>query len=293
MSFFRKIIKKLLGFFGIDTKKALDNFDIWILKTALREQKLTSMAEILKKIIPDISKQEERERKSFSMYAETKRRGLQAFQCTLMLEALKEINGKEITVVDIGDSAGTHMIYLKKLAEDDFVINTLSVNLDQRAIEKIRARGLKAMLCRAEDLDLGDKRVDLFTSFEMVEHLHNPAIFFRRLAKKSKCELMLITVPYCKVSRIGLHYLRNGDANELFAEDEHIFELSPNDWSLLFLHSGWKVVRSKIYYQYPRWIPVVSQVLEIVWKRRDYEGFWGAILKKDTTFSDLYKDWEE
>ena len=74
-------------------------------------------------------------------------------------------------------------------------MDTLSVNLDPRAVEKIKARVLERFLCRAEDLDLPGVDIDLFTSFEMVEHLHNPAIFFHRLAKKSSCRKILITRP--------------------------------------------------------------------------------------------------
>lgn len=100
------------------------------------------------------------------------------------------------------------MLYLKELTKDSFEIKTLSINIDQRAIEKIKARGLDAMLCRAEKLDLGNEKVDLFTSFEMVEHLHNPAIFFRRLTKRPGHDKILITVPYMKNSRVGLCHIR-------------------------------------------------------------------------------------
>jgi len=108
-------------------------------------------------------------------------------------------------------------------------VDTVGVNLDPRAIKKITARGQKAILCRAEELDLGDKSVDLFTSFEMVEHLHNPAIFFKRLAKRPGCEKLVITVPYLKQSRVGLYHARRDSSKDIYAEDEHIFELSPQD----------------------------------------------------------------
>jgi len=181
------------------------------------------------------------------------------------------------------------------LTKDKFDVETISINLDPRAIEKIRARGLKAILKRAEDIEPEDIEggIDLFPSFEMVEHLHNPAIFFRRIAKKSSCRRMLITVPYLKQSRVGLHYVRRRSREIIYAEDEHIFELSPEDWMLLLLHSGWKVTFSKIYYQYPTRWPVISSFLRWFWKTSDFEGFWAAILEKETTYSDLYKDWEE
>jgi hypothetical protein len=196
--------------------------------------------------------------------------------------------------MDIGDSAGTHMIYLTKLAGEGLELETISIKLDPKAVEKISAKGLEALLCRAECLDLGpEKPVDLFTSFEMVEHLHNPAIFFHRLAKKSPGNLMVITVPYMRKSRMGLYHTRNPATSPVFAEDEHIFELSPQDWTLLFLHSGWRTTYSATYYQYPRKLPLVSPLLTSFWRHMDFEGFWGAILEKDTSCSDRYQNWEE
>jgi hypothetical protein len=289
----KSFFKKVLILFGLNPQRILEDLDKWSVLAALKENKYTDMFVRLRQIIPDISSQEESEKARFSEYSEIKRRGLQTFQCFLMLEALNKLPTGKLTVADIGDSAGTHMLYLKELARNRFDIDTISVNLDPRAIEKIKARGLKAILCRAEDLDLGKQQIDLFTSFEMVEHLHNPAIFFRRLAKKSACSRMVVTVPYLKNSRVGLHHIRNRTEKVIFAEDEHIFELSPEDWTLLLIHSGWKVVYSKIYYQYPRKLPVISRILQALWRKRDYEGFWGAILEKDTRQSDFYLDWEE
>jgi len=264
------------------------------LKKAVEENKWENSLEELRKIVPD----EEIVNQEFSEITSTpaaklKRRGLHSFQCSLMLKALKDLPRGRLTVVDIGDSAWTHMRYLKSLAKDKFDVDTISVNLDERAIEKIRARGLKAIHSRAEELALGDTEISLFTSFQMVEHLHDPSIFFRRLAKRSKGKRMLITVPYLKRSRVGLHNIRNGFSRPIRAEEEHIFELSPEDWTLLFLHSGWRVARSEIYYQYPRKWVIFNPLWKAFWRVTDYEGFWGVILEKDTTYSDCYQDWGE
>ncbi|MCG2775791.1 MAG: class I SAM-dependent methyltransferase [Desulfobacterales bacterium] len=288
----RIIIKKALTLFGMEPRVVYEKIGMWSLRAAVSNG-LSDLVEKLRTIVPDISNQESSEIDLFNDYWELKRRALQAFQCSLMLKFLDNVNSAELTVVDIGDSAGTHMLYLKELTKGRFNIDTISVNLDPRAIEKIKARGLKAIHCRAEELDLGEQYVDLFTSFQMVEHLHNPAIFFRRLAKKTKSNNILITVPYLKESRVGLHHIRYGTQKNVFAEEEHIFELNPQDWTLLFLHSGWKVVYSEIHYQYPRKWPIISPILKYFWKYSDFEGFWGAFLEKDTTFSDCYQDWED
>jgi hypothetical protein len=247
----------------------------------------------LRHVQPDLSEQYSAGSEVYNDYAELKLRGMHAFQCRLMLMAMEAIPNREIKVVDIGDSAGTHMLYLRELTKGRVEIDTISVNLDPRAIEKVRTRGLKAMLCRAEDLDPGGQDIDFFTSFEMVEHLHNPAIFFHRLAKKSSCNKIVLTVPYVKQSRVGLRHVRNGSQQTIFAEDEHIFELNPEDWTLLMQHAGWRIVYSETYYQYPAGWFAISPLLSYYWRKTDFEGFWGAILEKDTSFSDRYQDWED
>jgi len=287
-------LKEKLESCGIDVKRMVFFLRKVSLGKALKENGLQKLKEKLGRIVPDadIVKQEFSECTDTD-YKRLKRRALQAFQCSLMLKALKNSQGK-LTVVDIGDSVGTHMRYLKALTKDRFDVDTVSVNLDERAIERIKAIGMEAIHSRAEDLDLGDKEIDLFTSFQMVEHLHNPSIFFRRLAKKSKGNRILLTVPYVKKSRVGLHHVRNEFCRPIRAEEEHIFELNPKDWSLLFLDSGWKVTYSKINYQYPRKWPIMRWFWKTLWRvPLDYEGFWGAILEKDTAYSDNYQDWED
>jgi 2-polyprenyl-3-methyl-5-hydroxy-6-metoxy-1,4-benzoquinol methylase len=286
------VIRKMARMAGGRPAQLAKRLNTWSIRRAIRQNSYHALVEKLRQIVPDITAQYRQETEAGDSFMETKLRGMHAFQVSLLLHALQHRTGEAATVVDIGDSAGTHMLYLKALAADRFRAETISVNLDPVAIEKIRARGLSAMLCRAEDLDLGGTRIDLFTSFEMLEHLHNPAIFLRRLAKRSNCNMLVITVPYMRKSRVGLHTVRNGNEKPVHAEDEHIFELSSEDWALLMLHSGWRIIHSQTYYQYPRGWPGFSQLLGAYWRQVDFEGFWGAILERDTSLSDLYQDWE-
>jgi len=289
----RILIKKALSLIGMKPRVVYEKIGMWSIHKAINQSGLYPLVEKLREIVPDVSDQESSEKDIFNDYWEVKRRALQAFQCALMLKHVNSIHSKRITVADIGDSAGTHMLYLKELTKDRFSIDTISVNLDAKAIEKIQQRGFKAILCRAEELDLEGQHVDFYTSFQMVEHLHNPAIFFRRLAKRSKTNKMILSVPYLKASRVGLHQIRYKTNKKISAEEEHIFELSPQDWTLLFLHGGWKVIHSQFHYQYPQRWPVISLVLKLFWRHSDFEGFWGVILEKDTEISDLYQDWDE
>ncbi|MCG6552998.1 MAG: class I SAM-dependent methyltransferase [Candidatus Magnetominusculus sp. LBB02] len=281
----------MLRLIGIDTAKIIENIQKWSVGNAAFEQGYEPLMVRLMEIKPDLSEQYSSGKELYNKYKELKLRAMHAFQTRMMLNAVEGIAGEKITVVDIGDSSGTHMLYLKRLSERE--IDTVSVNLDARAVDKIKAGGQRAILCRAEELDTAGLHADLFTSFEMVEHLHNPALFLKRLAVKSSCNRMLITVPYVRKSRVALNHIRNQSKQSIHAEDVHIFELSPEDWTLVFLHSGWKILDSATYCQYPRAVPIVRTALSWFWRKDDFEGFWGALLEKDTSYMEAYLDWDD
>ncbi|MDD5434875.1 MAG: hypothetical protein PH343_05540, partial [Nitrospira sp.] len=94
---------------------------------------------------------------------------------------------------------------------------------------------------------------------------------------------------YLAQSRVGLHHVRQLLKTEVSAETTHIFELSPADWKLIFMHAGWSVYYDKIYFQYPS--HGLLRLTKSLWKKMDFEGFYGAVLIRDTSFSKLYKDW--
>ena len=126
----------------------------------------------------------------------------------------------------------------------------------------------------------------------MVEHLHNPALFFHKLALADNGKYMVVTVPYVKNSRVSCTYINDGCRDKVNAEGVHIFELSPKDMWRLTRHSGWRVIDSEIYYQYPT-SSFFSPFYSWVWRRSDYEGFLGLFLERDMSQADRYQDWEE
>ena len=77
---------------------------------------------------------------------------------------------------------------------------------------------------------------------------------------------------------------------QVSAEEAHIFELNPEDWSLLFIHAGWKPIYSKIHYNYPKG-HLASFFLKYFWRVLDSEGHWNVLLKRDMELSDYYQDW--
>lgn len=268
-------------------KQNFINF-LWLksLKSSIKEQRLDALYALLERIVPDISDQ-------YSMfkintpYLTTKVRGVHAFQISLVNNLLAEF--EKVSIVDIGDSAGTHMQYINGLCAKDKAIHCVSVNLDQKAVEKIKEKGLNAVYARAEELHRYNVNADIFLCFETLEHLMNPSHFLHELSTKTKVKYLVITVPYVKNSRIGLHHIRNNRMATTTAETTHLFELNPMDWKLLVRHSGWDIVTENIYYQYPK--KSIWRITQPLWKRFDFEGFYGLVLRRDDKWSSKYVDW--
>lgn len=225
-----------------------------------------------------------------------------AFQMRLLLRAVDSIPNASATVVDIGDSSGTHMQYLRRLRPDR-EIETISVNLDPKAIAKIQAKGMRAVLSSAEDLDLGDKRIDLFVTFETAEHLLSPALFLYRLARSARADRLLVTVPYLPRSRVALYSLRglrrsiedntvNLDrmpSSPVHAENEHFFELSPTDWKSLMLFCGWRPASDEVFQIAPR--HGLYSLARLYWRRVSFTGFLGIYAERDLRVAERYLDW--
>jgi hypothetical protein len=165
------------------------------------------------------------------------------------------------------------------------------VNMDAEAVMRIRQAGLEAVHARAEELAKHRVDANILLSFAMVEHLIDPCGFLHSLSENTTCQVFIVTVPYVARSRVGLRYIRQNQPHQVNAENTHIFELSPDDWRLVFRYSGWAILADRIYYQYPRRSPL-TPALKLFWRRNDFEGFYGAILKPDKTWSRLYADWK-
>lgn len=264
---------------------------IWIksIKSAVSEQGLKDLYLKLEEIVPDISDQYS----SFKINTEHLRitvRALHAFQISLVESVLDGI--EDPVIVDIGDSAGTHLQYINGLhgEGEQKKVRSLSVNLDEAAVQRIKEKGLEAVHARADELQSYDIDPDIFLCFETLEHIMDPAAFLHDLSSKTRAKYLIITVPYVKRSRVGLHHIRNSSLDgQVNAENTHIFELSPGDWQLMAQHSGWSVVKDTIYLQYPRarfW-----RIAKPMWKKFDFEGFYGLILKRDDTWSSRYEGW--
>lgn len=253
---------------------------------AVKEQGLEQFFLRLSSLVENISDQYN----SFELdtpYLQASVRGLHAFQVRLAIDAIKDM--ERATVLDIGDSAGTHLQYLLGIFGADKRLTCRSVNSDPAAVKKIRAKGLDAVLARAEEIDGYRLEADVVLCFETLEHLTDPARFLYGLSSRTDACSLVVTVPYVRKSRVGLTHIRRGRADRVSAENTHLFELNPEDWKLLVRHAGWKVVKDAVYLQYPRW--GLFRFTKALWSRFDFEGFYGMILTKDPAWSSRYADW--
>lgn len=256
------------------------------LRKAAKEQKLLELAGTLEQIVPDIMNQYSTF-KLDNQYLNVQTRYLHAFQMSLLNGIIEDF--KKLVIVDIGDSAGTHLQYINSLYAKSKDIKCLSVNLDIEAIEKIKKKGLEAVHARAENLHQYNVNPDIFLCFETLEHLMNPCHFLHELSSKTTAKYLIITVPYVRRSRIGLLHIRQNHIGNVHAENTHIFEFSPEDWKLIVRHSGWEVIEEKIYLQYPKMS--FFNITKYFWKKYDFEGFYGMVLKRDERWSSKYLDW--
>lgn len=256
------------------------------LRKAAESQQLNELALKLEQIVPDITNQYS----TFEIntdYFRLKVRNLHAFQVYLVNQIIDLF--EKAVIVDIGDSFGTHLQYILGIHSKNKEIKCLSVNLDTEAVERIRQKGLEARKTRAEDLVDQEIDADIFLCFEMLEHLMDPCHFLHQLSSKTNAQYLIVTVPYVRKSQVGLHHIREGRKDSINAENTHIFELNPEDWKLLVRHSGWNIVTEEIYLQYPK--RGFLRITKAFWRKFDFEGFYGLILKRDDTWSSRYRDW--
>lgn len=73
------------------------------------------------------------------------------------------------------------------------------------------------------------------------------------------------------------------------AEEVHVFELSPDGWTLLCRFAGFRAVEHRVYLQYPLRSPLA--LLRPLWRALDFEGFVALILKRDLSLTSRYADW--
>jgi len=259
-------------------KKYYDRFRTWSIQKAIVNQGLIARYNQIARLNIDVANQYT-STDSTTEYIKTKILGLHSFQMMLFAQFINGQKEDKWKVFDLGDSSGNHLLYIKNLFKD-YTFNTISINIDREAIKRICQKDLNTICCSIEEftkIERVKKEETIILMFETLEHLENPIEVLKGIKQNIQPEVLILTVPFVRKSRVGLHHLRNNlrTSKEANQENTHIFELSPEDWMLLFKLAGFEVEKAFIYYQYPKW----NLPLRYYWEKFDFEGFFGIILK--------------
>lgn len=225
---------------------------------------------------------------TLSPFFESKSRFLLSAQATFVAEQVRRVLSEKerCDLVDVGDSDGSLQQMIRAMVDNNDLLNTVGVNLQPKAVKRIQERGLDGMLIDAMELANRGLNYDIVTVMETLEHLPNPIGFLESIHAVAR-ERLVISVPFVRKSRVSLAYLdASKEERQPTIENVHIFELAPADWRKIFRHSGWTVAEEWTAYQYgPRsfW-----RVTAPIWRRLDFEGFWLASLKKDSSACKRY-----
>jgi hypothetical protein len=221
--------------------------------------------------------------------AEARVRFLIAAECAFMEKEVASVLEKreKCSVADIGDSDGSVRIVIEDLFGRTRV-ETVGINLQPGLVERMNQKGLNAICADAIEVGNQERRYNVVSLFETMEHLPDPIGFLQKISPVVE-DRLVVSVPYVRRSRVGLYYTGNGwpEDQPVTIETVHIFELSPEDWRKVFLHSGWRVEREAIFKQFPASGPL-NWILTCYWRCTSFEGFYLASLVKDTTHSSRY-----
>lgn len=211
----------------------------------------------------------------------------QAYFLSEVMDELEQQGENFSTYADIGDSDGSVRLVLGDELRQNGV-STLGVNIQEEAVAQMREAGLEA-LC-ADAMTLAERQVtfDLVSVFETLEHLPNPIGFLEEMREITSSRL-IISVPLIRKSRVSLSYLSpKWDPNKRATiANNHVFELSPEDWEKLFKHSGWRIEYERRVKQFPN-RGILRAVMQWAWRKLSFEGYWLVCLKPDDTYKSRY-----
>jgi len=270
-------------------RKIFQSISTIAVKRAIQESpEMQSMWDVSLKVLPDLE----------DHYAVVKLSGenllrarmLICSQAIFMLKVIKQFSdlGEVIeTYADIGDSDGSTRMLLEKNLNGT-KLRSIGINIQEKAVELIRKKGLEAECMDAMDLNKQNRKFDLVSVFETLEHLPNPIGFLENMQDIVNKGL-IISVPLIVGSRVGLRYLTDkwtsGEVPTIATN--HVFELSPEDWIKLFWHTGWRVDQQWKVRQYPK-RGLLKLMMQWAWRKLSFEGYFFVSLVKDDKYSSQY-----
>ncbi len=139
------------------------------------------------------------------------------------------------TLVEVGAGFGTFCEEITKL---DFVDEVIAVEPTPGLAETCRKKGLNVIESPVEQADFEDGSIDLVCSFEVLEHLFDPADFVQKCAKIMRPGGMaVITNPNGEGFDVVVSPEHSGTVDV-----EHLNYLNPDSMTVLFERHGFEVL---------------------------------------------------
>lgn len=144
------------------------------------------------------------------------------------VHALKQRIGPRLAqarILDVGDTDGLMLKHLGKPG--------VGFNLNEAAVENIRANGIDARLGDGQELPFEDGSFDYVLCFETLEHVENPIQLLEELGRVCAPDgRVFISIPW--VPRTFIH-ARDPSINRGYG---HIFEFARDDFETLLTHTS-------------------------------------------------------
>lgn len=222
--------------------------------------------------------------------AELRIRMLISAQVVFLKKVIDELPeaDRKLNFLDVGDSDGSlRLLFEKKYPK--LLSENLGINLQQSVVDEMNRNGLKAECIDAMDLHKQNRKYDLVSVFETMEHLPNPIGFLENISMVVK-DRLIISVPLIANSRLNLGYLdpKWPKSKTPTIATTHIFELDPEDLKKIFWHTGWEIDFDWRVRPFPKYGPL-NWILKFIWRRISFEGWYFVSLKRNEKFSSQYK----
>jgi len=151
-----------------------------------------------------------------------------------VIELCRKHNILTGVLLDIGAGFGT---FCEEIKKKNIFSKVIAVEPSKDLAESCRRRGLEVIEKPIEDIDLD--KVNVITSFELIEHLFWPKDFLSACAKAlSKDGLLILTTPNIK----GFDLLALGKLSNNIAGPNHLNYFHPQSLSKLLQNCGFNVI---------------------------------------------------
>ena len=158
-------------------------------------------------------------------------------RANIIFKILKDKKLKNYNCIDIGGGTGIFAKEISKLTKK----KTIVIEPSQYLAEECKKKKLTVVQkflenVKKEDLPVKKK---VFTCFELIEHLHNPSIFMKNLAKlMSKGDLFIFTT----LSGSGADILTLWDKSRAIIPPHHINFFNPKSITIFLKKNKFKIV---------------------------------------------------